>query len=140
MSTRLTVSHLDETIEDGVNKPAGQSVILSFARKFHDRWVFTGRWSKSFRRLTADHRELYSAGVLRLAPAGLDGDSFGFGVFAGDPSDASRGTEYGAEVFYKLRLTQDISVMPDLQYWHRDDSDGAKVRSFVYGVRINFAY
>ena len=140
MSTRLTVTHLDATIENGVSKPAGQSIILSFARTYDSHWVIAGRWSKSFRRLTADYRELYSAGLIRLQPLGHDGDSLGFGVFAGEPTDATRGTEYGAELFYKLRLTQDVSVMPDIQYWRRSDADGGTTRTFVYGLRINFAY
>jgi len=137
---RLTATHLDETVEDGVSKPAGQSVIVSLARKFNERWVIAARWSKSFERLTSDHRELFSIGLILPRPYGLDGDSLGVGVFAGRPSNSERSDEYGAEFFYKLRLTQDISIMPDIQYWHRDDPGGESVRTFVYGVRINFAY
>ena len=139
-TVRLTVTHLDATVDDGEAKPAGESVILSLARKFHDRWVFAARWSKSYTRLTSDYRELVSLGLIHLSPAELDGDSLGIGVFAGKPSDATRGTEYGAEVFYKLRLTQDISIMPDIQYWYRNDSSVSAARSVVFGVRVNFAY
>jgi hypothetical protein len=140
MAIRLTWTHLDETVEDSTTKPSGESAIISLARKFHERWVLAARWSKSFRRLSADHRELYSFGLIRLQPFDYGGDAFGFGVFRGTPSDESRGTEYGAEVFYKLNIFQDISVMPDIQYWHRSDADGTEVRTVVYGVRVNFDY
>jgi hypothetical protein len=140
MTARLTVTYLDATVEDGESKPAGESVILSLARKFHDRWVVAARWSRSYGRFTSDYRQLVSLGLIHLQPAELDGDSLGIGVFAGDPSDATKGTEYGAEVFYKLRMTQDVSIMPDIQYWHRDDPGLSDTRSVVYGVRINFAY
>ena len=99
----------------GVTMPAGQSAILSVDRRLGETWVVAARWSKSFRRLTSDYRELYSAGLIRLQPFEMDGDSLGFGVFLGRPSDGQRGNEYGAEVFCKLRLTQDTSVMPDIQ-------------------------
>lgn len=140
LTARLTITHLDGTVEDGETKPAGESVILSFARKYHDRWVVAARWSKSYTRLTSDYRELVSLGLIHLSPAELDGDSIGIGVFAGKPSDATRGTEFGAEVFYKLRLTQDISIMPDIQYWYRDDSGVSAARAAIFGIRVNFAY
>jgi hypothetical protein len=140
MSVRLTVTHLDATVEDGVTKPAGQSAILSFDRRMSEDWVVAARWSKSYQRLSSDYRELYSAGVIRLQPFSMDGDSIGLGLFVGRPSDNSRGDEYGAEIFYKLRLMQDISIMPDLQYWHRDDPDGESARTLVFGLRINFSY
>ena len=140
MSIRLTWTHLDETVDDGTTKPSGESAIISLARKFNDRWALAARWSKSYRRLTADHRELYSVGLLRLQPFGYSGDAIGVGIFRGTPSDDSRGTEYGAEVFYKLAIFQDLSIMPDIQYWQRNDPGGSNTRTVIYGIRINFDY
>jgi hypothetical protein len=140
MSVRLTLTFLDATVDDGVTKPAGQSAILSFDRRLNGDWALAARWSKSYRRLTSDYRELYSMSLIRLRPYEMDGDSFGIGLFAGRPSDADRGEEFGAEIFYKLRLTQDISSMPDMQYWYRNDPGGKSVRTFVYGLRVNFSY
>jgi hypothetical protein len=71
--------------------------------------------------LTADYRELYSLGAVLLGPFGFEDDSVGFGLFSDDPSDSARSTENGAETFYKIRLSQDFSIMPDVQYWHRND-------------------
>jgi hypothetical protein len=87
--------------------------------------------------LTGDHQELFSLGVILLRPFTFDDDFAGIGLFAGDPSGSSKGTEYGAEINYKVRLTQDLSCMLDIQYWHRDDTDGTQVRSLVYGLRLN---
>jgi hypothetical protein len=35
------------------------------------------------------------------------------------------GQEFGIEIFYRLQLTNAVTVLPDLQYWLRDyrDSD-----------------
>jgi hypothetical protein len=64
-----------------------------------------------------------------LEPFGRLQDLAGLGLFVGDPSEASRGLESGVEVIYRLRLTQAVSVMADLQYWLRDDPGGDSARS-----------
>lgn len=137
---RLTVSHLDETTRGDTVKPPGESVILSIERNFDNRWALAARWSKSLRRYTADYRELYSLGLLLLNPSQSDDNALGFGVFSGNPADPNAGVESGAEVFYKVRLSQDISVTPDVQYWQRRDPDDARVRAWVYGLRLNFEF
>jgi hypothetical protein len=133
---RLTVSHLDLDDGDG----PGQSVMLSGDRRFNGRWALAGRWSRSFERLSADHRELYSLGVLWLVPLSRTQDIAGVGVFSGEPSDAGRGWESGAEVFYRVRLTQGVGMMPDVQYWSRDDRDGDSARTWVFGVRMELEF
>ena len=137
---RVTFSHLD--VNDGENpeKGAGQSVMVSGDIRFQGRWALAGRWSKSFNRLSADYRELASLGLLRLDPFSRSQDLVGLGLFAGDPSDSTRGWESGVEVFYRLRLTQAISVMPDIQYWWRDDQDGERARTWVWGIRSEFEF
>jgi len=137
---RLTLSHLD--VRDGENPEAGpgQSVMLAGDRHFGGRWALAGRYSRSFERLSADYRELLSLGLLWVVPFGRPQDITGIGFFVGEPSDAGRGVESGAEIFYRLQLTQAISVMPDLQYWSRDDRDGEYARSWVWGLRAEFQF
>jgi hypothetical protein len=140
VALRLTVSHLD--VHDGVGpeRGPGQSVMVSGDRKFNGRWALAGRWSRSFERLSGDYRELFSLGAMWLEPFGRSQDIAGFGIFAGEPSDADRGVESGFEVFYVLRFTQTVSLMPDVQYWHRNDRDGPGARSWVLGFRADFEF
>ena len=63
---RLTVSHLDLSDGDSPAAGRGQSVMLSGLRIFDDRWALAGRYSRSFKRLSADYRELLSVGVMWL--------------------------------------------------------------------------
>ena len=137
---RLTVSHLDVQDGEGPAAGPGQSVIISGDKRFDGRWALAGRWSKSFERLSADYRESASLGLLWLVPFGRLQDLGGLGVFYADPSDAERGHESGFEIFYRLRLTQAIGFMPDVQYWYRDDPDGSRTRSWVWGVRMEFEF
>ena len=75
-----------------------------------------------------------------LDPLSRSQDLAGFGIFAGEPSDADRGLESGFEFFYVLRLTQTVSLMPDLQYWSRSDQDGPGARTWVLGLRADFQF
>jgi hypothetical protein len=137
---RLTVSHLDVRDGDSPEAGPGQSVMLSANRRFDGRWALAGRYSRSFERLSADYRELLSAAVMWLSPFDRAQDIAGFGVFAGDPSKPELGTESGAEIFYRMKLTQGISVMADLQYWSRDDGGGAETSVWVWGLRTELEF
>ncbi|MBW2510024.1 MAG: carbohydrate porin [Deltaproteobacteria bacterium] len=137
---RLTVSHLDLDDGDGPEAGPGQSVMLSGDKHFNGRCALAGRWSRSLDRLSADYRELFSLGVLLLVPFSRTQDIAGFGVFTGEPSEADRGWESGAEIFYRLRLTQAVGLMPDIQYWSRDDRDGENARTWVFGLRMEFEF
>jgi len=139
-AVRVTVSHLD--VADGENPSLGpgESLLISGDKRFQGRWALAGRWSRSFRRLSADYRELLSLGLMWLEPLGRSQDRVGFGVFTGDPSDDARGWESGFELFYRLRLTNAVSVMSDLQYWWRDDREDDGTRSWVWGIRSEFEF
>ena len=138
-TVRLTASHLD--VHDGQepDKGPGGSVMVSAMKRFEGRWALAGRWSSSYRRLSADYRELLSLGALWLAPFGKSHDLVGFGVFAGDPSDPARGRESGFEIMYKLQLSQAINLTPDVQYWKRSDG-GSDVGVWIAGLRFNFEF
>lgn len=131
-TVRLTASHLDVRDGDGPTKGPGDSLMVSAMKRFAGRWALAGRWSKSYRRLSSDYRELLSLGTVWLTPLGRQYDFVAFGIFSGDPSTASRGRESGVEVMYKLQMSQAMSLSPDLQYWNRDDG-GLEVRTWVPG-------
>ena len=137
---RITGSHLD--VNDGENPlfGSGQSLMISGDIRFQGRWALAGRWSRSFKRLSADYKELISLGLMWLQPFKRSQDLVGLGLFAGAPSDTERGRESGFEIFYKLQLSNAVSVLPDLQYWLRDDSDGSSPRIWIWGVRSEFEF
>ena len=138
-AVRVTLSHLDVRDGDGPDKGPGQSAMVSGYRNFAGRWALAGRWSRSWKRLSADYRELYSLGFLWLAPPARSRDVFGVGVFTGQASDASRGRESGSELFYRLQITQTLNLMPSVQYWNRDQTGGDS-GAWVGGLRVNFEF
>jgi hypothetical protein len=137
---RLTVSYLDLDDGDAPELGPGPSLMLSGDKRFNGRWALAGRWSRSFDRLSAVYRELYSLGALWLLPFSRTQDIAGFGLFTGEPSNADRGWESGAEIFYRVRLTQAVGLMPDIQYWSRDDRDSDNARTWVFGLRMEFEF
>lgn len=136
---RIATSHLDLSGQNP-EQGSGQSLILSAERRFNGRWATFARWSKSYKRLSADYRELLSVGMAWLRPFEFSQDFIGLGFFVGDPTNPERGDEYGAELSYKLQITQDTSLMPDLQYWYRDDPDGQRTSTWIGGIRANFEF
>ena len=137
---RITFTHLD--VKDG-NSPShgpGQSLMVSGDIRFEGMWAIAGRWSKSYKRLSADYEELLSLGIMWLMPFNRDQDLAGFGFFAGDPSDEIRGLEYGGEFFYRLQLTNAFRVLPDIQYWIRKDESSEKITTWIWGIRSEFEF
>ena len=128
---RLTGSHLDIDSGEG----PGQSVMVSGDIHFNGIVALAGRWSKSFNRLSADYRELFSLGTLWLNPFSRRQDILGIGFFTGKPSKVQLGWESGFELFYKMQITNAVSLMPDFQFWFRDQADSSGLESWVYGVR-----
>ena len=136
---RVTVSHLDLPGENP-EKGRGQSLMISGERQFDGRWAVFGRWSKSFKRFEAGYRELISLGIAWTRPFGFSNDFLGFGYFASRPSNPDKSVESGFELSYKLLISQGLSLMPDLQYWTRNDSGIDRVRTWVGGIRLNVEY
>jgi hypothetical protein len=139
-AVRLTVSHLDLKAGENPELGSGQSIMVSANRRFNNRWALAARWSKSYNRLSADYRELYSLAFMWLSPLERIRDIAGFGLFSGDPSEADKGRESGFEMFYGFKLTQALGVMGNIQYWSRDDPDEIETSSWVFGLRMEFAY
>lgn len=139
-SARVTASHLD--LDDGSNpdKGSGESLIVSLLKRHASQWAVAGRWSKSFGRLSSDYRELGSLSFMWLEPFSRPRDLLGVGAFVGDPSDSSKGSEKGLDVFYRIQLTQALNITADIQYWNRRDAGDGTTNTWIYGIRGLFAF
>jgi hypothetical protein len=133
---RITYSYLDLNDISG----PGQSLMISGDKLFNGIWGIAGRYSRSFKRFTSDHKELFSLGALSLKPFNRSQDLAGFGVFTGKPSDPNHNWESGIELFYKLQLTNAIGLLPDIQYWFRNDENIPNVQTWVFGLRTEIEF
>ena len=135
-AVRVTLSHLDIDDDQG----PGQSIMISGDIHFEGEFAVAGRWSKSFNRLTSDYQDLVSIGFMWVTPFGRAQDLSGFGFFSGKPSDITYQQESGFELFYKLQLTHALGLMPDVQYWFRNDEGNLKTRTWVLGLRTEIEF
>ena len=49
-------------------------------------------------------------------------------------------TQTGIELFYKLQLTNAISLTPDIQYWFRNDKNSYDVQTWIFGLRSEIEF
>ncbi len=134
---RVTLSYID--LADGPNpeKGPGWAAAVTAVRRVGGRFAVFGRWTRSWHRRSSKYRELLSVGGAWTQPFGRSQDFLGLGFWVGHPSDAKRHSELGVELSYRIQLTQAVSVMPDAQYWVRDET-GEDVNVLILGVRLNF--
>jgi hypothetical protein len=133
---RITYSYLDLTDKSG----PGQSLMISGDMLFNGVWGIAARYSRSFKRFTSDYKELVSLGFLWEQPFSRSQDLAGLGVFTGKPSDPDHNWESGIELFYKLQLTNAISLLPDIQYWFRNDQNSSAVQTWIFGLRSEIEF
>ena len=133
---RITLSHLDLKDKSG----PGQSLMISGDILFNGIWGIAARYSRSFKRFTADHKELVSLGFMWVNPINRPQDLVGLVAFTGKPSDPNHNWESGIELFYKLQLTNAIGLLPDIQYWFRNDKNSSDVQTWIFGLRSEIEF
>ena len=86
-----------------------------------------------------DIRRLVSGGLVFDDVFGYEMDAVGIGGFWAKPNDSNRRDEYGAELFWRLQLTNSVHFTPDIQLWRPSDrsEDGLEaVLSFRLTISI----
>jgi porin len=86
-----------------------------------------------------------SAGLaFQLNPVGADaGNLLGFGANWGKPNETVFGSglddQYGLEVFYRLQLTKELAITPDLQFVINPALNPDRDNAWVLGLRARLA-
>ncbi len=138
-NVHLTAWHADEREEAGV--PDGWGVALSFAHFFDDKWM-------PFLRLgyAKDGGALWersvSTGLGYYMP--YRKDLLGFGLNWSRPSETGVGPglddQFTAELFYRVQLSQNVAITPDLQ-WIVDPALNPDESSLlVFGLRARLTF
>lgn len=113
-NTHLTVWHADEREAAGV--PSGWGANFSWAHFYDDTWMPFARAGYSDDGGALLERSV-SAGVGRYMRE--RGDLLGLGLNWGAPSGdfgSNLPDQYTAELFYRIQLSENLAVTPDLQY------------------------
>jgi len=81
-----------------------------------------------------------SAGFGIEGPCNRPDDMFGVGVAWGDPTDPMVDDETVIETFYRIQLTDTLTVTPDLQFILDPGANPARDVIVVAGVRLQFLF
>lgn len=78
-----------------------------------------------------DIRRLVSGGLVFDDVFGYETDAIGIGAFWVEPDDNNRRNEYGAELFWRLQLTNSMQFTPDIQFWRPSDRNEVGIEAIV---------
>ena len=139
----LTVWHADKREKIGVEE--GWGTFLSFSHTFGSKWLMFTRGG-----FAEDGGSLLKRSVSiggSYAPNGIgelgSGHQLGFGANWGKPNDALFGTDlddqYALEVYYRLQVTKELAITPDVQLLINPALNPDKDTIWVFGLRARLA-
>jgi carbohydrate-selective porin OprB len=71
---------------------------------------------------------------------GYNNDWLGVGFTWTDPSDGNRRDDYGMEMFWRLQLTRDIQLTPDVQFCFDPSRNPNRDLEVAFGLRVGMYF
>ncbi len=139
----LTLWHADQREEIGIKD--GWGGVLSFTGSIDDNWIVFARagFSEDGGSLLQTAVSLGFSYIPSLTGA-VPGSQLGFGVNWGQPNDDLFGSglrdQYAIESYFRLQLTREISITPDVQLLINPALNPKKDTIWVFGLRSRFAF
>ena len=113
-------------------------VIVSIDQDISKNWgVFLRYDDTEFQTLTSGLSQSSSAGFFNRSPFGRSRDDIGIGLFRTKSDQGGRFRETGAEIFYRLRITEWIRTSVTVQYFDPAKAQGS---FFNIGGRVAFEF
>ncbi|MGB5634166.1 MAG: carbohydrate porin [Waterburya sp.] len=137
----LTLWHADQREQIGVKD--GWGMFFSFTGSVGDNFLLFARggFSEDGGGLL---QKAASLGFGYQPSEALPGSQLGFGVNWGQPSDALFGSDlrdqYAIESYFRLQITKEISITPDVQLLINPALNSQKDTIWVFGLRSHFAF
>jgi porin len=76
------------------------------------------------------------AGLVFTQAFGFNNDWLGLGFIWNDPSDGNRSDDFGMETFWRLQLTENIQLTPDLQLYFDPSNSSNGNTEAAFGLRL----
>ncbi len=134
----LTVWHADKRDEIGVDD--GWGAFLSFSHTFDNQWLAFARGGFSDDGGSLLKKSISIGGS--YAPNGIGapgtGHQLGFGVNWGQPNDPLFGPDddqYAFEVYYRIQVTKELAITPDVQLLIDPAQNPEEDSIWVFGLR-----
>jgi len=138
----LSVWHADEREEAGVM--SGHGAVLSFTHYINDKWLPFVRAGYAKDGASFLQRSLSAGIAYQSNPIGSSsGHLLGIGLNWGQPNEASFGpgldNQFGVEAFYRIQVTNEIAITPDIQYLMNPALNPLENSIWVFGLRLRIS-
>jgi len=80
------------------------------------------------------------AGLVFKQAFGFNNDGLGLGFIWNDPSDGTRRDDYGMESFWRLQLTENIQLTPDVQLYFDPSTGSNGNMEASFGLRVGMYF
>ncbi len=81
-----------------------------------------------------------ATGVVFTQFRGYNNDWLGIGFIWTDPSDGTRRDDYGMEMFWRLQMTENIQVTPDIQFYFGPSMNPSRDVEMAFGLRVGIHF
>jgi porin len=125
--------------DDTKNNGSGYGGGIAFDHELSNGWTPFGRFCWSTSKGTAI-RQVYGLGLAHFHPFGRRGDMFGAAFTYTKPNPPGRRNESVFESFYRLRLTQSVSIGPDLEVSIHPMYAGKAYTTTLLGTRMEIIF
>jgi porin len=138
----LTLWQVDERDEAGVED--GWGTVLSYSHYINDKWMPFLRVGYSNDGGSLLEKSISAGFAFQLNPTeGAERNLFGFGANWGDPNGTAFGAglddQYSFELFYRLQVTKELAITPDIQFLINPALNPDEDNSWVFGLRARLA-
>ena len=134
----VNFSHTERT--EQFNPGRSSSVwLFSFQQELSPELATFLRFGTGDGRRTTVQQSL-AAGVVFTQFCGYNNDWLGLGFIWSDPSDGTRRDDYGMEMFWRLQMTENIQITPDIQLYFDPSTSPNRDIEAAFGLRVGMYF
>jgi porin len=131
----VNFSHIERTERFGGTGPSSSVWLFSFQQELSPKLATFFRFGTGDGKRTTVRQSL-STGVVLTQAFGFNNDWIGLGFMWNDPTDKTRSDDYGMETFWRLQLTENIQVTPDVQLYFDPSRSISGDMEAAFGLRV----
>ena len=135
----VNFSHIERTERFTGAGPSSSVWLFSFQQELSPKLATFFRFGTGDGRRTPVQQAL-STGIVFTQAFGYNNDWLGIGFIWTDPTDSSRRDDYGMETFWRLQLTQNVQVTPDLQLYFDPSTNPSRDLEAAFGLRVGISF
>ena len=131
----VNFSHIERTERFTGTGPSSSVWLFSFQQELSPKLATFFRFGTGDGRRTPVQQAL-STGIVFTEAFGYNNDWLGLGFIWQDPTDSTRRDDYGMEAFWRLQLTQNVQITPDVQLYFDPSLNPNRDVEAAFGVRL----